>query len=112
MNAAYFIGKTFTMKYLFQRVIPKNSVNKSRAYLVSQSLFGGIICGGGGVYADINERREQRMKKLLIFFIKTHFTSNVFAEAYSEPCQTSKMDTFAKIVNSLKALIVFAKKLS
>ena len=30
-------------------------------------------------------------------------------QAYSERCQISKMETFAKIVNGLKLLIVFAK---
>ena len=30
-------------------------------------------------------------------------------QAYLERCQTSKMETFAKIVNGLKLLIVFAK---
>ena len=50
------------------------------------------------------------MKKPLIFFVKTLFTSNVFAETYSEICQTSKMETFVKTVNGLKPLIVFAKK--
>ena len=41
--------------------------------------------------------------------MKTFFTLNTFTEVYSEPCQTSKMDTFAKIVNGLKPLIVFVK---
>ena len=58
---------------------------------------------------DINGRQGERMKKSLIFFIKTVFTSNVSAEAYSKLCQTSKMETFEKIVNSLQPLIVFAK---
>ena len=31
-------------------------------------------------------------------------------QAYSERCQTSKMETFVKIVNGIKLLIVFAKK--
>ena len=31
-------------------------------------------------------------------------------QAYSERCQTSKMETYVKIVNGLKLLIVFAKK--
>ena len=55
------------------------------------------------LYVDNNERQEEKMKKSLIFFIKILFTSNVFAETYLEPCQTSKMETFAKIVNGLKA---------
>ena len=33
------------------------------------------------------------------------------AEAYSEPCQTSKIEIFAKIVNSLKPLTIFTEKL-
>ena len=31
-------------------------------------------------------------------------------EAYSEPCQTSKMERSAKIVNGLKALTTLAKR--
>ena len=31
------------------------------------------------------------------------------AEAYSEPCQTSKMEHFAKIVNAFQLLTIFAK---
>ena len=38
--------------------------------------------------------------------MKTLFTSIAFAEAYSAPCQTSKMDTFEKIVNDLKPLFL------
>ena len=30
-------------------------------------------------------------------------------EAYSEPCQVSKMEFFVKIVNDLKSLIFFVK---
>ena len=62
-----------------------------------------------GSYVDINGLQEERIKKSLKFFIKTLFTLNVFAEAYLEPCQISKMETFAKIVNGLKPKIVFAK---
>ena len=40
--------------------------------------------GGRFLYVEVNERLEERMKKSLIFFIKTLLTSNVFAEAYSE----------------------------
>ena len=60
---------------------------------------------------DINERQKERRKneKIVDLFIKTLFTSNVFAEAYSELCQTSKMEILAKIVNGLKSLILFAK---
>ena len=47
--------------------------------------------GWGGLYVEINECQEERMKKSLIFFIETLFTSNVFAGAYSEPCHTSKI---------------------
>ena len=31
------------------------------------------------------------------------------AEAYSEPCQTSKTELLAKIVNAWKPLIIFVK---
>ena len=31
-------------------------------------------------------------------------------EAYSEPCQTSRMDRLAKIVNTRKPLTIFAKR--
>ena len=51
------------------------------------------------LYLDINERQKERMKKSLIFFIKILFTSNAFGGVcYSEPCQTSKMEVFVKIV--------------
>ena len=59
----------------------------------------------------INKRQKERMKKSLIIFVKTLFTSKVFVKVYSELCKTYKMDTFAKIVNDLKLLIVFTKKL-
>ena len=59
---------------------------------------------------DINENQEKRMKKLLIFSTKTLFNSNVFAELYSALCQPSKMVIFAKIINGIKSLIIFAKK--
>ena len=49
----------------------------------------------GDLCVDIKESQEERMKTSLIFFYKN---SNVFAEIYSEPCQTSKMETFLKIV--------------
>ena len=42
---------------------------------------------------DINESQEERMNIPLIFFIKN---SNLFAEVYSEPCQTSKMENVQK----------------
>ena len=64
----------------------------------------------GSLYIDANKGQNERIKKSLIFFIKAAFTSNVFAEAYSESGQISKMETFAKIVNGLKSLIVFTKK--
>ena len=77
-------------------------------------LLGSLSVGGGGVgwgsYGKINEHQKERMKKSLIFFIKTPFTSNVFAVEYSEPCETSMMETFAKIVNGFKPLIVFKRK--
>ena len=31
-------------------------------------------------------------------------------ETYSEPCHKSKMESFAKIVNGLKVLAIFAKR--
>ena len=58
-----------------------------KSFLVGLSARGTV----GWLYVEINERQEERMKKQLIFFIKTLFTSNVFAEAYSEPCHTSKI---------------------
>ena len=33
----------------------------------------------------------------------------VSPEAYAEPCQTSKMAIFAKLVNALLALLIFAE---
>ena len=33
----------------------------------------------------------------------------VFAEVHSEPCETSKIDLFANIVNGQKPLTIFAK---
>ena len=57
---------------------------------------------------EINERREERMKKLFIFFIRTLFTSNVLVEVYSEPCQTSKLKTFVKIFNGFTLIDGFA----
>ena len=50
-----------------------------------------------------------KKNKSFIIFIKTLFTSNVFAEAYSKPCQISKVENFMKIVSGLKPLVVFAK---
>ena len=38
-------------------------------------------------------------------------TFNFRTEAYTEPCETSKMELFVKIVNSFKPLIIFTKKL-
>ena len=37
-------------------------------------------------------------------------SENAWAVAYSEPCQTSKMERFAKIFNSLKPLTISAKR--
>ena len=45
-------------------------------------FFGGLIIGDE-LYVDINERQEESMKKSLIFFYETLFTSNVVAEVYS-----------------------------
>ena len=68
----------------------------------------GLSAGRWGVYVRINERQERKMKKSLIFFIKTLFTSYLLTEEYSEPCQTPEMETFVKIVDRLKPLIAFA----
>ena len=38
-------------------------------------------------------------------------TCNFRTEAYTEPCGTSKMELFVKIVNGFKFLIIFTKKL-
>ena len=57
-----------------------------------------LIFEGQGAYTWTPMRVRERTKKSLIFFIKNLFTSNLFAEAYSEPCQTSKMETFTKVV--------------
>ena len=60
-------------------------------------------------YRRIQRASGKQNEKVVIFFVKTLFTSNVFAEAYSEPCQTSKIEIFSEIVNRSKPLIVFAK---
>ena len=44
-----------------------------KSFLVGLSARGTV----GWLYVEINERQEERMKKQLIFFIKTLFTSNV-----------------------------------
>ena len=44
-----------------------------KSFLVGLSARGTV----GWLYVEVNERREERMKKQLIFFIKTLFTSNV-----------------------------------
>ena len=41
--------------------------------------------------------------------LKTFVTSEANSEAYQEPCQTSKMKVFAKIVNEFSSLTVFTK---
>ena len=33
-----------------------------------------------------------------------------YSEAYSEPCQTSKMECFAKMLNYQKPLTIFTKR--
>ena len=40
---------------------------------------------------------------------KTSLTLEANSEGYSEPCQTSKMDVFAKIVNGFSSLTIFAE---
>ena len=42
---------------------------------------------------------------------KTSLTLEANSEGYSEPCQTSKMDVFAKIVNGFSSLTIFAESL-
>ena len=42
------------------------------------------------------------------FWSKTFAKMDCF-EAYSEPCQTSKIELFAKIVNGFQPLTIFAK---
>ena len=46
---------------------------------------------------------EWELLKLLKFSSKIHYLS----KAYSEPCQTSKMELFAKIVSGVKPLTTF-----
>ena len=41
--------------------------------------------------------------------MKHPLTLEANPEAYSEPCQTSKMELFAKIVNGFSYLNIFAK---
>ena len=42
--------------------------------------------------------------------LKSKYICYVYSpETYSEPCQTSKMELLAKIVNALKLLFTFAK---
>ena len=45
--------------------------------------------GGGYTWKSMNVRKKEW--KIVDPFYKTLFTSNVFAEAYSEPCHTSKI---------------------
>ena len=40
---------------------------------------------------------------------ETSLTLEANSEAYSEPCQTSKMEVFTKIVNGFSFLTIFAK---
>ena len=53
---------------------------------------------------------------LNVFYLETWMCliwalSGHLSETYSEHCQTSKMELFARIVNSWMSLIIFAKKL-
>ena len=51
-------------------------------------------------------------RSILIFPLKILYCIYIvvlISEAYSEPCQLSKMEFFAKIFNGLKLLTVFAK---
>ena len=49
---------------------------------------------------------------ILIFRLKIFYCIYIvvlISQAYSESCQTSKMEIFVKIVNGLKSLAIFAK---
>ena len=75
------------------------------------------VRGLGGLIRGHQSALGRKMNKLLIFNIKTLFTSNVFAEAYSKPYHTSKMKNFVKIVVKYltvvqKAIINIVKMLS
>ena len=59
----------------------------------------------------------QRCKKMLKIF--SYFSNELFhlypllkryPKAYSEPCEVSEMECFAKIVNGLMPLPIFAKQ--
>lgn len=61
------------------------------------SLSAGVW-GLGGLIRGHQSASGRKMNKLLVFYIKTLFTSNVFAEPYSKHDHTSKMKNFVKIV--------------
>ena len=52
---------------------------------------------------------DARTISLVFLFVNPGFPVKFLEQVYSEPCQTSKMEYFAKIVYSLQVLIIFAK---
>ena len=80
----------------------------NRRYIQIPRPRGGVA--GGGVsytWTAMSFKRKEWQNRCL--FLKILFTWNIFAEDCWEPCQSSKMETFAKTVNDLKLLIRFAK---
>ena len=63
-----------------------------------------------------NELLHMYFSRILTANFRTPIFQNTFqvaasAEAYSGPCQTSKMELFVNIINGLKPLTIFTKKL-
>ena len=63
-----------------------------------------------------NELFHRYFSRILTANFRTTIFQNTFqvaasAEAYSGPCQTSKMELFVNIINGLKPLTIFTKKL-
>ena len=56
-----------------------------------------------------NKETERKNRNKVIWNFR-YSCKLVISEAYSEPCQTSKMERFEKIVNSFHLLTVFAKR--
>ena len=104
----YFL-QLLLLQWLCGRLI-RHKINKSlKIYRIISYISPGFIWFFKSFVIGLSVgRQDERMKKLLIFFIKTFFIWNVFAEAFTETCQTPKMETFAKTVNGLK---LFCKKL-
>ena len=61
---------------------------------------------------NISQGSENCVVSLLINLLLTYLINFKLREleVYLEPCHTSKMDRFAKIVNSYKPLTIFAKR--